>query len=322
MRIVVWIPVPIYKSAILAEITRVDGAELIVIDDPQELPAALAGAQGMISAGASKYTADVAATIRNHGTSLRWFQTVAAGNDGLAQHGIPAGVTVTGSGGHSAPVVAEHALALLLSIAHCAHDFVAYKNAHTWGGDFRQRYRSLYRKTVAVLGFGNIGVEIARRLMAFDIRVLSVTRAGLPHEAAAEAHKIGALHAVIAQSDALILSLPLTAATRHIIGAAQFSAFRPGAYLVNVGRGGLVDQSALGAALREGRLAGAAIDVTDPEPLPADNPLWDAPNLIISPHCGGAGSSESPKRLATVVRGNLENFLAGRSLNHILMLGA
>lgn len=318
MRIVVWVPVAIYRNAILPALSDTPGADLVVVDDPRELPAALAGATGMISAGASKYTAEVAEIIRTQGSSLRWFQTVAAGNDGLAKHGIRDGITVTGSGGHSAPVVAEHAVALLLAIAHAVPDFVSNKSSHLWGGDFRRRFRSLYGQTATVLGFGHIGKEIARRLKAFDIRVLSVTRSGVPHELADEAFSTRNLGTALARSDAVLLSLPLTRETRHIMGTAELAMLRSSAYLVNVGRGGLVDQSALASALRDGRLAGAALDVTEPEPLPPGDPLWDTPNLIISPHCGGAGSPESPRRLAATVRRNLESFIAGRALAHVL----
>lgn len=322
MRIVVWIPVELYRKAVLERICATPGAELVVIDHPGQLPEALQGAEGMISAGASKYTAEVAELIRAHGTSLRWFQSVAAGNDGLIQHGIRAGVTVTGTGGHSAPAVAEHALALLLAIAHAVPDFVSNKAKHLWGGAFRQRYRSLYGKTAVVLGMGNIGAEIARRLHAFGIRVLGVTRTGDPHPAADRTFASRELVRVIPEADAVILAVPLTRETRGIIGAAALAAFRPSAYLVNVSRGALVDQTALAAALREGRIGGAAIDVTDPEPLPADDPLWDAPNLIISPHCGGAGSSESLERLAEAVDANLQSFIAGRELRNVLDISA
>jgi phosphoglycerate dehydrogenase-like enzyme len=318
MRIVVWVPVPMYKKAILDRIGGASGVELIVIDDPKELGPVLDGAEGMISGGASKYTAEVAATIQERGTSLRWFQTVAAGNDGLATHGIRAGVTVTGSGGHNAPVVAEHAVALLLSIAHAVPDFVAYKGRHTWGGDFRQRYKSLYGQTATVLGFGHIGVEIAKRLKGFQIRVLSVTRSGSSHELADESFSTKELHAALAKSDAVMLALPLTDESRHIVNESALAAMRRSAYLVNVGRGGLIDQRALAASLSSGGIAGAAVDVTDPEPLPADDPLWDAPNLIISPHCGGGGSTLSPQRLADTVERNLQRFVAGKALENVL----
>lgn len=318
MRIVVWVPVPFYKKAILERIGGTAGVELLVIDDPKDLGPVLDGAAGMISGGASKYTAEVAATIQERGTSLRWFQTVAAGNDGLMKYGIRSGVTVTGSGGHNAPVVAEHAVALLLSIAHAVPDFVAYKGRHTWGGDFRQRYKSLYGQTVTVLGFGHIGVEIAKRLKGFQIRVLSVTRSGSPHELADESFSTKNFHAALAKSDALILALPLTEESRHIVNASALAAMRRSAYVVNVGRGGLIDQKALAASLSSGGIAGAAVDVTDPEPLPADDPFWDAPNLIISPHCGGGGSTLSPQRLAETVQRNLERFVTGLPLENIL----
>jgi phosphoglycerate dehydrogenase-like enzyme len=322
MRIVVWIPIPAYKNAILGKIADVAGAELVVVDDPANLGAALDGAEGIISAGASKYTAAVAETIRSHGTSLRWFQSTAAGNDGFMKYGVPAGITVTGSGGHNAPVVAEHAVTLLLAIAHTMPDLVANKSRHLWGGDFRQRYRSLYGRTATLLGFGHIGVEIARRLRAFQIRIQSVTRSGAAHELADQAFSVSELKTALAQSDALLVAVPLNADTRHIVGAAELAAMRSSAYVVNVGRGGLIDQPALAAALREGRIAGAALDVTDPEPLPADDPFWDVPNLIISPHVGGAGSALSPQRLADTVRRNLESFIAGQPLQNVLTFPA
>jgi phosphoglycerate dehydrogenase-like enzyme len=322
MRIVVWIPILAYKNAILGKIRDVAGAELVVVDDPADLAAALAGAEGIISAGASKYTATVAETIRSHGTSLRWFQSTAAGNDGFMKYGVPAGITVTGSGGHSAPIVAEHAVTLLLAIAHTVPDLIANQARHVWGGDFRQRYRSLYGQTATLLGFGHIGAEIARRLRAFQIRVQSVTRSGSPHELADQSFEVSELETALAQSDALLLALPLTEQTRHIVGAAQLAALRPSAYVVNVGRGGLIDQRALAAALRDGRIAGAALDVTDPEPLPAEDPFWDVPNLIISPHVGGAGSALSAQRLAATVRRNLESFIAGKPLENVLTFPA
>jgi phosphoglycerate dehydrogenase-like enzyme len=320
MRTVIWIPIEMYRKAILEQITGLPGAELFVVEDLKDLPAALAGAEVMISTGASKYTAAVAEVIRTQGTSLRWFQSVAAGNDGLMQHGMRRGVVVTGSGGHSAPVVAEHALTLLLSIAHAMPDLVVNKSRHVWGGEFKPRFKSLYGKTAVVIGLGNIGVEISRRLRAFGIGVIGVTRSGAPHEAADEVFATKDLRAALAKADAVLLSVPLTPETQHIIGAGELAALRPSSYVVNVSRGGLIDQAALLAALREGRIAGAAVDVTDPEPLPAGDPLWEAPNLIISPHCGGAGSTESPKRLAATVRRNLESFIAGGPLAHILTL--
>lgn len=321
VRVVVYIHVPMYREAILARIGGTPGIELTVVDNLDDLEAALPGAEAIISAGASIYTARMAEIVRRCGTSLRWFQTVAAGNDGMTDHGVPGHITVTGSGGHNAPIVAEAALALLLSIAHIMPDFVAAKAEHRWGRKPDHRYTSLYGKTACVVGFGNIGQEIARRLKAFDLKVLSVTRSGAAHGLADQAYPVTDLKTAISLADAVILSVPLSPQTHHLIGAAELAAFKPSAYLVNIARGGLVDQAALIAALRENRIAGAALDVADPEPLPADHPLWDAPHLIISPHCGGAGSTESPKRLAATVQENLESFLAGRPLKNVLDFG-
>ncbi|HWW64914.1 MAG TPA: D-2-hydroxyacid dehydrogenase [Sphingomonadaceae bacterium] len=320
MRVVVWIPVDVYKDAVVPAIKDVDGAEIVVVDDPEKLGEALDGADAIISSGASKYTAEVAKLLRET-PSLRWFQTVAAGNEGFEAHGVPHDVVVTSSGGHSAPVVAEHAMALLLATAHCVPDFVRNVAARDWNRGFSPRFRSLFMKTAVVVGLGKIGLEIAKRAHAFDMRVIGVTRSGGPREGVDASFAVADIKTALAEADAVLLAAPLNRETQGVIGAAEFAAMKPGAFLVNIARGGLIDQVALRQALVEGRLAGAALDVTTPEPLPADDPLWDAPNLIVSPHTGGGGSAESPKRLAAAVRQNLEHFIAGKPLLHILPYG-
>jgi phosphoglycerate dehydrogenase-like enzyme len=120
----------------------------------------------------------------------------------------------------------------------------------------------------------------------------------------------------------VLLAAPLKPETRGMIDAEVLAACKPGALLVNVGRGGLVDQAALKAALDSGHLGGAGIDVTSPEPLPADDPLWSAANLILSPHCAGAGSPDTLANLGRKVRENLEHFIAGRPLNYVVDFGS
>jgi len=322
MRVVVYIPIDAYRNAVVPAVSQVAGAEIVVVTDPADLPAALKGAGGMISTGASKYDAQVAKAIRDEGPGLRWFQSVAAGNEGLEAHGVPSHVEVTSSGGHSAPVVAEHAMALLLAAAHCVPDFVHNVDKGAWDRAFSPRFRSMFHKTAVVVGLGRIGLEIAKRLRAFDMRVIGVTKSGSPKEGVDACVAIADFKSVLAQADAVMLAAPLNAQSRGLMGEAEFAAIKPGAYLVNIARGGLVDQVALRNALVDGRIAGAGIDVTEPEPLPAGDPLWSAPNLILSPHTAGGGSAESPKRLAAAVRQNLENFVAGKPLLHTLPYGA
>jgi len=322
MRVVVWIPLEPYKNAVVPVVEQVPGAEIVVIDDPARLPEVLPGAAGLITSGASRYTADVAAAIRDHGTNLRWIQTVAAGNEGFVANGVPSSITVTSSGGHSAPVVAEHAMALLLALTHCVPDFVRNTAAGSWNREFAPRFRSMFRKTAVVLGLGNVGIQIANRARAFDMRVLGVTRSGAPHEAVDEIFPVTALGEALSQADAILIALPMKPDTRHVLDADAFKRMKAGTYIVNVARGGIIDQVALRSALESGQVAGAALDVTDPEPLPTGDPLWNAPNLIISPHTAGGGSSESPARLASAVRENLRRLIAGEQLLNILPFGA
>jgi phosphoglycerate dehydrogenase-like enzyme len=312
MRIVLWIPVDIYKNAVLPEVQKVPGAEIIVVDDPARLPDALTGAEGLITSGASKYTAEVAQIIREHGGSLRWIQTVAAGHEGFRAHGVPDKVTVTSSGGHSAPVVAEHAMALLLALAHTVPEAVRAADKAIWDRAFRSRLHSLSGNTLMVVGLGKIGQQIARRARAFDMKVIAVTRSGSPSDHVDEVFPHGRLNETLPRADE----------TARMMGAAQFEAMKSSAYLVNISRGGMVDQDALIGALASGAIAGAGLDVTDPEPLPDGHPLWSAPHLIITPHMGGGGSADSPKRLAAAVVGNLKSLMAGEPLQHILPFGA
>lgn len=320
-RIILWIPVDLYKNAVLPEVSRIPDIDLVVIDDPAALPEVLPGAQGMISSGASRYTAEVADAIATHGTSLRWFQTVAAGNDGMVMNGAPTEVTVTGTGGHSAPVVAEHAVAMLMGIAHCMPDLVRNTAEASFSKDFRPRYRSLFAKSVAIVGMGRIGQEIAKRLKAFDMNLIGVTRSGSPHPGLDACVPVSRLREALSQADAAIIAAPLTQETVHLFGPAEFASMKPGSYLVNISRGRMVDQAALRDALCSGHLGGAALDVTDPEPLPPEDPLWSAPHLIISPHMAGSGSTESPKRLAAAVLRNVNALLGREEFTNVLPFG-
>jgi phosphoglycerate dehydrogenase-like enzyme len=144
--------------------------------------------------------------------------------------------------------------------------------------------------------------------------VLGLSRSARPDPLADEMHPLTELHAVLARADIAVLTVASSAETRHIMDADAFAAIRKGALFVNVTRGETVDQAALRAALESGRLAGAAIDVTDPEPLPDGDPLWSVPNLLISPHVAGGGSTGGGARIAAVVTENLARLRDGRDL--------
>jgi phosphoglycerate dehydrogenase-like enzyme len=150
--------------------------------------------------------------------------------------------------------------------------------------------------------------------------VIGVSRTGAPDTGADEMAPISALDDILKRSDAVMISLPLDKATHHLINARTLALCKKNAIIVNIARGGIIDQLALTEALKAGTIAGAAIDVTDPEPLPPEHPLWDAPNLYISPHLAGAAGSMTTDRISSAAASNLERFRRGEALNNVVRL--
>jgi phosphoglycerate dehydrogenase-like enzyme len=205
-------------------------------------------------------------------------------------------------------------MTLLLALVRRLPAAVLNAERHRWDQSGAGGIGTLHGATVAVVGFGNIGREVALRLRAFGARVIAVTRSGRPDPLADEVVAADRLHDALGRSDAVVLAVPLNAQTRHLIDARALAAMRPHAFLINVARGGVVDQAALTAALTEGRIGGAGLDVTHPEPLPPDDPLWTLPNALITPHVAGYGGDVAPRRILALVERNLRNFLDGHPL--------
>src|SRR5690606_7842284 len=159
------------------------------------------------------------------------------------------------------------------------------------------------------VGYGQIGRHLARRARGFGMRVAAVSRSGREDEYVDEAHRLSELSGVVRNADVIVSTIALTAETRLLFDMNMFAACKPGALFVNVARGGLVDQPALIDALGKGQLGGAAIDVTEPEPLPSNDPLWQAPNIVISPHIASSGSGASTRRLASSAADNLRRLI-------------
>ncbi len=320
-RIAVYVKIPIYRIALLDRLQARPDVELAIAEDLDELAAALEGAEALFFNG-SAYTDEVHAVVMEKGTSLRWFHSTSAGNEVLIENGVPGHVVVTRSGGHSAPVVAEHAIALLLALARGLPHAWENQRKRLWSRDRSGRRvgttRSLFGRTAVVLGFGPIGEAIARRLKVLGMNVIAVTRNGRPHEAADYCYPIDQLKTALALASVLVVAAPGGPDTRQLIGMDELAAMQPDAFVVNVGRGTVIDTAAIDAALREGVILGAGLDVIDPEPLPEDHPLWDAPNLIITPHRGGGGDPLSAYRQAESVVLNLERFRRGEALDHVL----
>jgi D-2-hydroxyacid dehydrogenase (NADP+) len=251
--------------------------------------------------------------LRRHGGSLGWIHFLTSGVDTGVAMGLPPGPIVSNSTGVKAGVVAEHAVTLLLAMVRRLEDFDRLQTERKWLRDpMVPLVGSLCEMTVCVIGLGAIGRSIVRKLVPFDTRVIAVSREGTA-DGVAQVFPRDQLAAALGQSDAVILATISDKTTRHMVNAETLAAMKPSALLVNIARGALVDESALIAALEAGKLAGAAIDVQEREPLPADDPLWTARNLIITPHVAGAGSTGYPATKALFLE-NLERFLQGRAL--------
>lgn len=248
-------------------------------------------------------------------TNLRWFQVINAGVEGMHARGLLSrGFTVTTGAGIASGPIAEHSIGLMIMLARSLHTAVANQQSAKWDFVFSSQ---LAGKTLGIVGLGEIGRQAARRARAFEMRVVATRRNpgdGVDPDAD-ELFPHDNLGALLEQSDYVLIATPLTPETRHMLGAPEFTRMKRSAFLINVGRGEIVDQPALIAALQSGEIAGAGLDVTDPEPLPADSPLWAMPNVIITPHTAGAVEGYG-HRAANVFIANLRRYLAGQPLSH------
>lgn len=240
-------------------------------------------------------------------SSLQVVQTLTAGVDAVRPH-VPTGVTLcTGRGIHDAST-AELAVTLVLSSLRGVPGFVRAHDRREW----RQGWHpALADKRVLLVGYGAIGASIEARLLPFEVDVVKVART-----ARGEVHSVSELPHLLPEADVVIVVVPLTDETRGLVDGDFLARMKDGALLVNVARGGVVVQDALLAELATGRLH-AALDVVDPEPLPADSPMWSAANLLISPHVGGMSSAMWP-RAHRLVREQLTRFAAGEPLANVL----
>jgi phosphoglycerate dehydrogenase-like enzyme len=234
---------------------------------------------------------------------LRVVQTLTAGVDHIRRH-VPDGVLLcNGRGIHNAST-AELALTLTLASLRGIPGFVHDQARARWNQGWRE---SLADKTVLIVGYGDIGRDVERRLVPFEVDVLRVARS-----AREGVHAIDALPALLPQADMVILIVPQTAETTGLVDAAFLAQMKQNALLVNVARGPVVVTDDLVAALHAGTVR-AALDVTDPEPLPPEHPLWTAPNVLVTPHVGGATPAMWP-RAYRLVREQLARFAAGEPL--------
>lgn len=254
--------------------------------------------------------------VFRHASSLRWIQTTSAGLDKILKPElVERGLLVTNASGVHAPSVVEVAWALTLAVARGIPDYVRQQQQHLWKW---APLHDLKDATAGVIGLGGIGRRYANVAAAFGMRVRAVDLHQPPQPAEVESlWGIERLDELLALSDVVLVSCPYTPQTHYLIEERRLACMKPTAILINIARGGIVQETALAAALRAGRIAGAGLDVCETEPLPADSPLWDVPNLLITAHCAGL-SSRRMHRLAEFFCQNLRRYRSQEPLLNLV----
>ena len=284
-----------------------------VVQSPEDVARAAPGAAIYVTSNRT-CKAETGEALRRHGQALRWMHFTSAGIDNGIAMGIPDGVIVTNSAGVRAGNVSEHALTLLLALVRKLPNLMACQRAHEWRRvEMTPHISSLEGATVCVVGRGPIGRELARKLAAINARPIAVSRTPDSDGDVEQVFPRERLHDALAISDAIAICTAGDETSRHMIGAAEFAAMKPSAVIVNVARGSIVDEAALTAALKDGRIAGAGLDVVETEPMDRANPLWDMPNVIVSPHVAGQGSSGYPQQ-RKLFGDNLARFRDGKPM--------
>ncbi len=249
---------------------------------------------------------------------LKWFQTLSAGVDRFGKMDIwDSPVTITNvSGIHTTPI-GEFAFQFMLMFAKGAPQCFQMKQKHEWN---RFMPSVLRDKTVGIVGLGNIGREIARLSKAFGMRVIATRRSATQQKRARYVDILlpaGQLNQLLSESDYVIVATPLTPETRGLIGDKELRAMKPSACIINIARGGIIDEEALIRALDEKRIAGAGLDVVANEPLPPESPLWDFDNVILSPHVSG-GMEDYMGQATGIFCENLKRYLNGEKLLNVI----
>ncbi|MGH9339902.1 MAG: D-2-hydroxyacid dehydrogenase [Acidobacteriota bacterium] len=256
------------------------------------------------------------------GKKLGWVQTMSAGVERVLH--LSGGndlrdsdIILTNNQIVQGPEIADHALAMLLTLTRGIPAFLKNKEEEVWQ---RQDYPGieLNGRTAVIVGVGGIGTQIAFRAWAHGMRVIAVDTEDIPYMPVVEkVVKPDQLHQVLPEADVLFVSAPHTTMSHKMIGAEEFKLMKPGAYFIAVSRGGLYDLEALVEALRSRRLAGAGVDVTDPEPLPKGHPLWKFENVIITPHIAGRSDKDRARMVGTI-KENIRRFVEGKPLINVV----
>lgn len=250
---------------------------------------------------------------------LRWIQTGAVGIERLRFPELGnSDIVLTNGRGTTGVNISEHVMALILAFSRTLHMTIKRQMEKVWESRANLPVLEIAGETLGILGLGSIGLQVAKRANAFDMRTLAVdpTQTEKP-DYVESLWKVDRLHEMLRQSDFVTICCPLTLETEGIMGAAEFCAMKPTAFLINIARGKIVDQAALVEALGAKEIAGAGLDATEPEPLPQDSPLWEMDNVIITPHHAGQ-SPKAPARVFDLFCENLKRFVADEPLINVV----
>jgi phosphoglycerate dehydrogenase-like enzyme len=299
-RVNLWIPDRVDRAAV-GELPQ--GVSLGLVPDAGDLPEEIRDAEFLVAGGSDRRLLGQLEQM----PALRVIQTLSAGVDWLLPF-VPERVTVCDAGGTRDVAVAEWVLAVILASTKALPELRDRQREHRWQW---QQGAELAGSTVMILGHGAIGAAVEARLAPFEVELIRVAR-----RAREGVHAVAALASLLGRADIVVVLLPLTPETSGILDAEMLSRLRTGALLVNAARGPVLDTDALLKLLRAGRLR-AALDVTDPEPLPAEHPLWDAPGLLLTPHFAGDTPS-ADRRAFALVGEQVRRYVAGRPLANVV----
>ena len=307
----------VVDEAFLRDFPEVEAAKA---DSLASLANALDGAE-ILHVYNSAFTAEFARLVRDNGRALKWIQFTTVGIEIGLRAGLPEGVWVTNSGDVSQRALATHAMALMLGVMRGFRRFGELQARRQW-----PRRQSMNSQLIdpdgarmVILGMGHIGQEIARKAKAFDMEVICVTRS--PSPAVPEIDRVvprEKVNEVLPTADVVMVAMPLDGGTRGFLSAERIALMKDTAILVNISRGKVVDEAALARALAEGRIKGAGLDALAEEPLPVASPLWDLPNVLITPHVGGGGGRQQWRRMSELIRDNTRRYISGEPLKHVV----
>lgn len=277
-------------------------------DTPEELASAAAGAKVAIG--------PMSEELFEAAPDLRWIQSASAGVEWMQRVPslIESDVTVTNTRGAHADSIAEHTMGMLLFLARQFGDLYQAQQRGEWLRPLPRMSVGLKGATMGIIGLGHLGRTIGERAHGFGMKVIGVDAHNVPQpDYLAQFWMLDGLDQLLEEADVVVVAVPITEQTRGMLGRQQLERMKQGSFLVVISRGNIVDETTVIEMLKDGRLAGAGLDVTSQEPLPSDHELWKAPNLLITPHCSPSASN-THENVTQILRENLERFLEGKPL--------